>query len=124
VSFRDIFDYPIATPKLPKIITLALARLSGLNFTTMDEFPNGLIEAPYHLLTETIMRCDAVGIGINPIFQRGFEDGDLQLLPLHKPELTTQYELVSLKRYSLSPAVQVFQKYVIETCRELAKEVD
>jgi DNA-binding transcriptional LysR family regulator len=121
VSFRDIFDYPIATPKLPRIITLALARLSGLNFRTMDEFPNGLVEAPYHLLTETIMRCDAVGIGINPIFQRGLEDGDLQLLPLHNPELTTQYELVSLKRYSLSPAVQVLQKYVIETCRELAK---
>ena len=57
VTFRDIFDYPIATPKLPRSITRALARLSELNFTTMEEFPNGLIEAPYHLLTETIVRC-------------------------------------------------------------------
>ena len=122
VSFKDIFDYPVATPKLPRSMTQALARLSGLNFTTMDEFPKGLIEAPYHLLTETIVRCDAVGIGINPIFQRGLEDGDLHLLPLQNPELTTQYELVSLKRYSLSPAVQVFQKYITDTCRELEQE--
>ncbi|MEA2116081.1 MAG: hypothetical protein U9P36_11975, partial [Thermodesulfobacteriota bacterium] len=109
-------------PKLPRSITRALARLSGLDFTTMDEFPKGLIEAPYHLLAETIMRCDAVGIGIHPIFQRGLEEGILHLLPLQNPELVTQYELVSLKRYSLSPAVQVFQNYVIDTCRELEQE--
>lgn len=88
----------------------------------MEEFPNGLVEALYHLLTETIVRCDAVGIGINPIFQRGLKERDLHLLPLQNWELTTQYELVSLKRYSLSPAVQVFQEYVIDTCRELEQE--
>ena len=63
-----------------------------------------------------------MGIGIRPIFNRGLEEGDLHLLPLQNRELTTQYELVSLKRYSLSPAVQVFKKYVIETCRELEQE--
>jgi DNA-binding transcriptional LysR family regulator len=70
------------------------------------------------------MRCNAVAIGINHIFQRGLEEGVLHLLPLHNPELTPRYELVSLKRCSLSPAVQIFQEYVIETCRDLGYEQD
>ncbi len=122
VEFRDIFNYPIASLQLPESIISTLARLSGMNFTSMDDFPNGLIEEPCHQLTETITRCDAVGMGIQPVFQRGLEDGVLHLLPLHDSDLLTQYELVSLKRYSLSPAVQVFQKYVIDTCRELEQE--
>ena len=122
VSFRDIFDYQIATPKLPQPIIKEFAKLSGLDFSTMDEFPKGLIEAPYHLLTETITRCNAVGLGIKPVFQDGIESGILHLLPLQSTTLTTQYELVNLRRYTVSPAVQIFQKYVINTCRELAQE--
>jgi len=83
VTCKDIFDYPIATPKLPVPIVRAFGQLSELNFTTMDGFPNGLIEAPYHLLAETIIRCDAVGIGIQPVFQKGMEEGNLHLLLLH-----------------------------------------
>lgn len=122
VTCKDIFDYPIATPKLPEPIIQAFARLSGLNFTTMEEFPNGLIEAPYHLLAETIIQCDAVGIGIQPVFQKGIEEGNLHLLPLQTPDLTTQYGLVSLKRYELSPAVKIFQKYIVDTSRELSTD--
>ncbi|MEA3469573.1 MAG: LysR family transcriptional regulator [Thermodesulfobacteriota bacterium] len=122
VSFSDIFEYQIATPKLPQPIINKFASLSGYTFTSMNEFPNGLVEAPYHLLARTISHCDAVGIGIMPIFQQGIKSGTLHLLPLHDKNLTTQYELVNLKRYTMSPAVQIFQQYVITACQELAEE--
>lgn len=119
VTCKDIFNYPIATPNLPAPIIHSLSRLSGFKFTKMEDFPNGLIEAPYHLLAETIIRCDAVGIGIQPVFHKGIQEGKLYLLPLQTPELTSQYGLISLKRYSLSPAALIFQKYIVDTAQEL-----
>ena len=123
VSFTDIFDYQIATPKLPQPFIDRLGSISGHNFTSMNEFPNGLVEAPYHLLARTISHCNAVGIGVMPIFRQGIESGTLHLLPLHDKHLTSHYELVNLKRYTMSPAVKIFQEYVITTCRELIEEL-
>lgn len=119
VSCKDIFNYPIATPNLPAPIIQSLSRLSGLKFTKMEDFPNGLIEAPYHLIAETITQCDAVGLGIQPVFHKSIQEGRLYLLPLQTPELTTQYGLISLKRYSLSPAALIFQKYIVDTAQKL-----
>lgn len=124
VTFKDIFNYPIATPKLPKLVVEALAKLSGIDFKTMKDFPNGLIEAPYHLLKEALYRCDAVAIGVKPIFSYQIDAGQLTLLPIADMTLQTSYEIISLNRYSLSPAVTVFQEYVEKICEQLHTPTD
>lgn len=118
--FRDIFNYPIATPQLPELVVKELARMSDLDFKTMEEFPNGLIEAPYNLLAEALSRCDGVGIGIKPVFSRELTDGRLTILPLPEHSLQTSYEIISLKKYSQSPAVTLFSEYVARICKQYA----
>ncbi len=122
VTFRDIFDFPIACPLPPKPFVLALAHLSGLSFTTINEFPNGHIIAPIHFLNDTIVRCDAVGISLKPIVLKELKDSDVHFLPLQTPKLATHYEIISIKRYTLSPAVQVLENQIKVVCRELMAE--
>ncbi len=119
VSIANIFDYPIATPKLPDLVVSRLAKISGRNFKTMEDFPNGLLEAPYHLLAEAILQCDAIGIGIKTVFSQELADGRLSLLPISDHLLQTSYEIISLKKYSQSPAVALFSKHVIQACGEI-----
>lgn len=115
VKFEDILRYPIATAKLPDPILKTLSKLTHFKLTSMESFPNGLIEAPYHLLNEVVSNCDAVAIGIRPVFESYLLEKKLHLLPLSSKELFTHYSLVTQKRYSLSPAIRIFQNYLLKS---------
>ena len=54
---------PYRIHPLPNLVVEALARLSGMDFVSMEGSPSGLIEAPYHILKETLYCCNAVAIG-------------------------------------------------------------
>jgi len=48
----------------------------------------------------------------------------LALLPLSIPELTTQYGMVTLSRYSKPPVVQIFHNYMIEAEEECGSKAE
>jgi len=119
VKLKDIFDFPIAIPWLPEAVIKALAELAGLPVKSTSKLSNGIIECQYFkVLIETIKASDAIGLGLEPIFQDAVNNGDLVYLPIFTPQITSQFGIVSMKGYSLPPAVEAFQQYVIKAARE------
>ena len=119
VKLRDIFDFPIAIPWLPEAAVKALVELAGLPLKSTLKLSNGIIECQYFkVLIETAKACDAIGLGLEPIFEDAVEKGDLVYPPIFTPQITSQFGIVSMKGYSLPPAVEAFQLYVIKAARE------
>lgn len=120
IVLRDIFSFPIATPWLPKPVSAELAELAGLTTSDSQKFSKGLIECQYFkVLIEAIKAYDAIGLGLMPIYREAVKKGDLVYLPIRTPQITSQFGIISMKGYSLPPAVEVFQQYVIKAAHEL-----
>ena len=113
---REIFRYPIATAWLPESIFTTLAEKTGLVASTIARFENGLIECNnFKILLEVVRHSEAVGCGLAVIFSRALTAGEVVMLPIVSGGLSTQYQLVHLKRYSASPAMEVFRSLLLET---------
>ena len=119
IVLRDIFAFPIATPWIPESVWAALSKLGGLTDSELSSFPGGVIECQYYkVLCESIKVCDAVGIGLEPIFRDSVQNEKLVYLPIRTPQITTQFGLVTKKGYSLPPAAEVFRQFVIKAAHE------
>jgi DNA-binding transcriptional LysR family regulator len=112
---REIFRYPIATAWLPESIFTTLAEKTSLVASTITRFENGLIECNnFKIMLEVVRHSEAVGCGLAVIFSQALSAGDV-VLPIVSGGLSTQNQLVHLKRYSASPAVEVFRSFLLET---------
>ncbi len=115
LTLKDIFDYPIATPWIPEVIYETVAQQIGISKAELVRFKNGLIECSYFkLLIDTVLNSDAVGCGIEPIFSREIREKNMVLLPITCPGVSSQYEIVTLENYTLSPAIQIFRQTLMD----------
>ena len=115
LTLKDIFDYPIATPWIPEVIYETVAQRIGISKAEFVRFKNGLIECSYFkLLIDTVLNSDAVGCGLEPIFSREIREKNMVLLPITCPGLNSQYEIVTLENYTLSPAIQIFRQTIMD----------
>ena len=119
VHLSSIFRYPIATPWLPQSIFAVLSEKTGLDVSALARFENGLIECNnFRILLEVVKHSEAVGCGLASIFHRALTDGDVVLLPIISGHFSSQYQFVYLKRYSTSPAMEIFRTLLLETLQE------
>jgi len=113
---REILDYPIATPWVPNVIYELVARQTGLSVAELTAFKNGLIECSYFkLLIDVVLTSNAIGCGLVPIFADAIDRKKLVLLPVTCKGINSEYSLVSLARYSISPAINILRQTVLET---------
>lgn len=118
IPFARIFDFPLAVPWLPQSIITMLARGLGREPSTIGLFPNGMIECNNFKLLSDVVRCsNAIGCGLEVIFAQVLEAGKAVLLPVESGGLSSQYQMVCLKRYSLSPALEIFRTLLLETVK-------
>lgn len=116
VRLADIFNYPIAAPWLPVSIFSYLSQKLGLEADQIARFENGLIECNnFTLLIEVVRQSDAVGCGLTSIFAQAVAAGKIVVLPVESFGLSSQYRLLHLKRYSASPALDIFTTLLLET---------
>lgn len=106
-------------PLLPEAILKALVELAGLSPKFLEKSSQGTIECQYFkVLIETVKISDAIGLGLEQIFHGAVDRGNLVYLPIVTPEITSKFGIVSMKGYSLPPAVELFRQYVIKAARE------
>ena len=116
IPFAQIFDFPLAVPWLPQSILTLLARSLGREASTIGLFPNGMIECNnFKLLSDVVICSNAIGCGPKAIFAEVLESGKADLLPVESGGMSSQYQMVCLNRYSLSPALEIFRTILLET---------
>lgn len=116
IPLVNIFRYPIATPWLPESIFTILSQKTGREASSIACFENGLIECNnFRVLEEVVRHSEAVGCGLESIFSQAITAGHVVLLPVIRGEFSSQYQLVHLKRYSASPAMEIFRSILQET---------
>ena len=123
VTLRDVLDFPLAVMWMPKGVLATLVPETGIGMGEFSEMPSGLIEC-YHLkvMLDTVIASDAVGMTLGPIYQQQIETGQIVLLPLDLPHFRSGYEVITLERYSLAPAVEAFRTYLVEAAEEFKGE--
>jgi DNA-binding transcriptional LysR family regulator len=115
----DIFSYPLAVMWFPNVLLGTLARIAGLQFDDVADIPCAVLQCDYlKVLFDTIIDSDATGLITPSVLANNNLQKQLTLLPLTIPELTTNYGLVTLSRYSQPPVVQIFHDYMVEAERE------
>lgn len=116
IPLGHIFRYPIATPWLPKSIFTILSEKTGQDVSSIARFENGLIECNnFRILLEVVKYSEAVGCGLVAIYSQALAAGEVVLLPVLNAGFSTQYEMMLLKRYSASPAMEIFRSFLLET---------
>lgn len=119
ISLTDIFDYPIYCHRLPEDLIKEMSRLSRRKFTSVKDFPNGVMEGPYHLTADVVGKSNGVGIGIEPIYRKQIDLGVIKPLAIDTPTIASNYAFVILKDRTIPIAVQVYKKAIVDIGREL-----
>ena len=120
VTLRDVLDFPQALIWVPKGVLATMVSEAGIGMEKFSEMPRGLIEC-YNLkiLLDIVMASDAIGMTLAPIFRDQIETGQIVLLPFESSEFRSGYEVITLERYSLAPAVEVFRTCLVEAADEV-----
>ncbi len=117
---KDIFSYPQAVMWLPKAFLYSMAKEAGLQLNHVKELPCAVLQCDYlKVLFEIVTGSDAVGLITQSVLDNSIFRQQISLLPISLPELNTHYGLVTLSRYSKSPAILKFQQFMIETEAQL-----
>ena len=116
MDLKDIFDFPIATPWIPKVIYELVANEVGRPVAEITAFKNGLIECSYFkLLIDVVLTSNAIGCGLVPIFTDAIDRKKLVQLPVTYRGVKSEYSFVTLARYSISPAIKILRQTLFET---------
>ena len=120
VTLKDVLEFPQALIWMPKGVLATLVSKESPGMDELSEIPRGLIEC-YNLkvLLDIVIASDAVGMTITPIFRQQIETGQIVLLPFSSPKFWSGYEIITLERYSLAPAVETFRDYLVEAANEV-----
>lgn len=119
ISLIHIFRYPIATPWLPESIFTVLSQKTGQDASAIARFENGLVECNnFKILLEVVKHSEAVGCGLAVIFSQALAAGAVVSLPVTSGGLASQYQLVHLKRYATSPAMEVFRSLLLKNLQQ------
>ena len=120
VTPRDVLDFPLAVMWMPKEVLATLLPGADVGMDEFSEMANGLIECSnLKVMLDIVIASDAVGLTLAPIYRRQIETGQIVLLPFESPEFRSGYEVVTLERYSLAPAVEAFRTCLVEAANEV-----
>lgn len=115
VRLEHILAYPVATPWIPDIIYEVLSQETGLPISEIKSFENGIIECSYFkLLIDVVLTSDAIGCGLFPIFHDHIDRKELVSLPFQCSSVTSNYKIITLSNYLLSPAVIITKEHLLK----------
>ena len=115
VALTDILRFPQAQMWLPEGLLAALLPEENLELSGFRAMPNGLVECSnLKIMLDTVIASDAIGLTLGPIYPRQVDAGEIVLLPFAHPEFWSSYDVVTVGRYSLAPAVEAFREDLIE----------
>ena len=119
VSYRQLFDFPVALFHLPATMERTIAKRAKLPLEQWNDAPNGKIECyNTNILLQTIMGCDAVGVAPGSLYQEELAAGSIVRLPIETPEISSRFAAAVQKKYLKSPGVKTFIKYLVEVACE------
>ena len=123
VTLSDVLDFPLAVLWMPKEVLATLLPETDIEMDEFSEMPSGLIEC-YNLkvMLDTVVASDAIGLTLGPIYRQQIESRQIALLPLDLPHFRSGYEVITLERYSLAPAVEVFRNLLVEAANEVKNQ--
>jgi DNA-binding transcriptional LysR family regulator len=105
LSQIDLFDFPLATPRMPlwAVRWFAAAKNENEQLTGRQRpMPNIQCES-YSMLKRIVMSGNAVSAALSDTVNEEVTEGRLVILPVDGPTLTTQAGIVRLRERSLSP---------------------
>lgn len=122
LTLEEVRRYPIVAPALPtRVSALAARDNQGLR----SNLPTGTVAPEIRigslpLAKRIVMESDAVGAATPPQIAEAVERGQLVVLDLDLPWLTTRYGIIRLANRTPSPAAEAF----MEILRAVEAEID
>ncbi len=121
LSTNDMFDYPLASPKIPAGARKFIANLSG-----RSDFAPSVTCEHIPALVQIVRHTDAIGIGTEEAFHQELQRGEL--LPLYWRNLPTDIDslqarcgVVSRAGYRLSAAARAMIAMLVDVDAELGQ---
>jgi len=120
LTIRDLSQFPLVTPALPKRLSDLFCRLffsgrdTGAPITKLQNYSCndlGTIKA-------TISNSDSIGLGTYGTLAPELKAGLFTALPFRIPNLVTHHDIVKRKGLSLSPAARALIEVLIEVDKE------
>lgn len=105
-SFQEIFSFPMAIMWTSEPVLALLSKLLGKRIRRLEDLGTGLIKCDnLHTLLRVVSSGDAFTITTREVFDKSVFKDSLRLLPVHVPELRTDYAIVTLKGRSTIKAI-------------------
>lgn len=123
-TFEEVRRYPIVAPALPNRVSALAARDNqGLR----PHLPTGTVASEirvgsFPLAKRIVMESDAVGAATPTQIADAVACGQLVLLDLDLPWLTTKYGIIRLARRTPSPAAEAFMEVLREVEAEILRQ--
>ncbi|PVZ54387.1 LysR family transcriptional regulator [Pseudomonas sp. B1(2018)] len=118
LSTNDMFDYPLATTKIPPGIRKLLANLSG-----RVDFSPTLETEHFPALVKVVLQSNAIGVGTEEAFVEDIAQGALVLLhwrnlPQNIESMNARCGIVSRTGFRLSPAARAMIETLVAVDRQ------
>lgn len=123
LSTNDLFEYPLATTRIPPSARKALANLSG-----KTDFRAHLECEQFPLLIDQVKRSDAIGIATQEAVQDALTHGELVQLHMrnlpHNPDnFVARCGIVTRTGFRLSPAAKAMIDLLLELDKQQVPQV-
>lgn len=121
LTIDDLLHYPIIAPALVERVIDVLRKASrGDRMTSAPSLEMmTMLCTDWGLTTRTVAQSDAIGLGTYGALEEELGNSVFVPLPLSLEGLTTNYGIVTLRGYPLSPAASAFAKVLIRIDDEL-----
>ena len=124
LTVANLISYPLVAPALVERVVSALRE----GFRDTDNGSAASLEmmtmlcTDWGLMTRTVASSDAIGLGTYGTLKEELRSERFVPLRWESKGLTTNYGIVTLRDYPLSPAARVFADLLVQTDNELLKE--
>lgn len=119
ISLEDIFEYPLATMWLPATVISMLQNMSAHNFSTITDWPCGVIKCDnFSILWNIVSSTNALTISCEDILNKSIYKENLTFIPLILSEFNTHFGIVSLKDCTQPPAIEYLKKCINEAAEK------
>lgn len=116
VTLDEILAYPMAIMWMPDRIFTTLGKISGRPIQSSDDLDVNFIECNnLNTILSIVKWSDAITVVSREILSVSVHRESIHVFPQVVPELTTCYNIVSLKNYSTIPAIDCLKNIFLET---------
>jgi len=121
LTLDDLLHYPIVAPALVERVVDVLRNIPRMDRTTSAPSLElmTMLCTDWGLMTRTVAQSNAIGLGTYGALEEELRNNVFAPLPLESEGLHTNYGIVMLRGYPLSPAASAFSRLLIEVDHEL-----